>query len=59
MKKVISKRIKVTKSGKLLRRKMGGGHLGSTKSNKQKMSLRGDKKLHKADYKGIIAELVK
>lgn len=59
MNKIVSKRIKITKTGKILRRKMGGGHLGSTKSKKQKMSLRVHKKLAKADYKGIITELTR
>ncbi|MDI6717856.1 MAG: hypothetical protein QMD86_02340 [Patescibacteria group bacterium] len=35
MKKSISKRIRITKTGKVLRRKMGLGHNRSRKSNNQ------------------------
>lgn len=38
--KAISKRVKVTARGKLLRNKAGGGHLKSTKSASQLRSFR-------------------
>lgn len=36
MKKVFSKRIKITKSGKIIRRHMGLGHCKAKRSNRQK-----------------------
>jgi len=59
MKNIVSKRIRITKNGKMVRRKMGGGHNGSTKTNKQKISLRQSHAVSPRDHKGIIAELLK
>ena len=45
-KKSVSKRIKVTATGKLLRRKPGLRHLASSKSSKQKRKLGKDGQVH-------------
>ncbi|HEX9793772.1 MAG TPA: 50S ribosomal protein L35 [Planctomycetota bacterium] len=39
-KKAVAKRMKLTKNGRVLRRKMGSGHLLSAKSAKRRRNLR-------------------
>ncbi|MEI8351665.1 MAG: 50S ribosomal protein L35 [bacterium] len=56
-KKMVSKRVKKTASGKLMFRRPGSGHLLSSKTRKQKRNLRGGKIIHVADHKRI-AEMI-
>ena len=46
----VASRIKVTKTGKLIRRKMGIAHFRAKKSNRQ-LARKGDTALHPADMK--------
>ncbi|MBE0543468.1 MAG: 50S ribosomal protein L35 [Verrucomicrobia bacterium] len=48
-KKSVSKRFKVTASGKVLRSKAGRRHLCQTKSPKRRRGLRGTGLVHKTD----------
>jgi len=57
MKKAVSKRIKITKTGKIIRRKMGVGHFRAKKTNKQKMKKRLPVKLAVVDRKSLIRNL--
>jgi large subunit ribosomal protein L35 len=52
-KKMVSKRVKRTASGKLVFSRPGSGHLLSSKSRKRKRNLRRDKVVHAADFKRI------
>jgi len=52
-KKMVSKRIKVTATGKLMFKRPGSGHLLSSKSRKRKRNLRGGKVIHDTDHKRI------
>ena len=46
-------RFKVTKNGKILRRRAGAGHLMSSKSSKRRRRLRKVTLVHKSDAKRI------
>ena len=50
-KKMVSKRVKVTATGKLMFRRPGSGHLLSSKTRKQKRNMRGGKIIHETDHK--------
>jgi large subunit ribosomal protein L35 len=52
-KKMVSKRVKRTASGKLVFARPGTGHLLSSKSRKRKRNLRRDKVVHATDFKRI------
>ncbi|MCK4323880.1 MAG: 50S ribosomal protein L35 [Armatimonadetes bacterium] len=52
-KKAASKRLKVTGSGKLMRRQTGQGHLLSKKSSHRKRRLSGNKKVASGDAKHV------
>ncbi len=56
-KKMVSKRVKVTATGKLMFRRPGSGHLLSSKTRKQKRNMRGGKIIHETDHKRI-AEMI-
>lgn len=56
-KKALAKRIKVTKRGKLLRKKAGKSHLLSGKARKRKRKLRKTALVSKAHIKTIKASL--
>lgn len=56
-KKMVSKRIKVTATGKLMFKRPGSGHLLSSKTRKQKRNMRGGKVIHDSDHKRI-AEMI-
>jgi len=47
--KGVAKRMRVTKNGKIMRRKAGGRHLLSSKSRKRKRQLRKVTTVHAAD----------
>ncbi|MST04187.1 MAG: 50S ribosomal protein L35 [Candidatus Pacebacteria bacterium] len=49
MKHAFRDRIKITGTGKLLRRPMRQGHFKAKKSTKQKRNLKGTVEVHKAD----------
>ncbi len=51
MKKAVSKRIRITRTGKLMRRKMGQGHFRANKSGGQIQTKRGGLTVDKADHK--------
>ena len=55
MKKAVTKRIKVTGSGKLTRRKMRIGHNGTRDTKSQKTSHRKQPTVARADIKAIKA----
>ncbi|MDY0214229.1 MAG: 50S ribosomal protein L35 [Bacilli bacterium] len=52
-KSALTKRIKVTKSGKLVRSSAYTSHLAPRKTTKQKRHLRKSQLVHKSDYKRI------
>jgi len=52
-KKAVSKRLKVTGSGKLMHRQTGQSHLLSKKSRHRKRRLSGDKKVASGDAKHV------
>lgn len=56
-KKSVQKRIKVTKTGKLIRRKMAQDHFRASKSGRQIRGKRGGIEIHESDYKNIIKYL--
>jgi len=56
-KKSYSTRIRVTKTGKLLRRRMAQGHFRSKKTGKQIHKKRSKANIDKADEKRIIQHL--
>ncbi len=56
-KKMVSKRVKVTATGKLKFKRPGSGHLLSSKSRKRKRNMRGGKIIHDTDHKRI-AEMI-
>jgi large subunit ribosomal protein L35 len=56
-KRALMKRIKVTKSGKLMRKSAYTGHLSRNKSTKQKRQARKSRQISASDYKRIKALL--
>lgn len=52
-KKMVSKRVKKTGTGKLVFARPGSGHLLSSKSRKRKRNLRGGKVVDAADFKRV------
>lgn len=57
VKKSVQKRIKVTKTGKLIRRKMAQDHFRANKSGRQIRGKRGGLEVHGSDYKKIVQYL--
>lgn len=57
LKKSVQKRIKVTKTGKLIRRRMAQDHFRANKSGRQIRDKRGGIEIHGSDYKNIIKYL--
>lgn len=55
MKKAISKRIRITKNGKVMRRKMAQGHFRANKSRKSIRGKRGSLTVHSSEDKRIKA----
>jgi ribosomal protein L35 len=53
-KKALSKKIKVTKGKKVLRRKTGQNHYNSKETGKKGREKRGDMRLFRADEKNIL-----
>ncbi|MDP2696112.1 MAG: bL35 family ribosomal protein [bacterium] len=53
MKKAVKKRIKVTGTGKLIRRPMGVGHFGAKKTGNKTRSNRKTQEVHPADSKAF------
>lgn len=51
MRKSITKRIRITKNGKIVRRKMAQGHFRAGKTGKSIRNKRGPAKVHSADTK--------
>ncbi|MBI2013485.1 MAG: 50S ribosomal protein L35 [Candidatus Colwellbacteria bacterium] len=51
--KSVSKRIRITKTGKILRRKMAQGHFRASKSGKQIRDKRGSIKMSESDHKNM------
>lgn len=56
-KRALMKRIKITKSGKLIRKSAYTGHLSRNKSTKQKRQARKSRQISASDYKRIKALL--
>jgi large subunit ribosomal protein L35 len=56
-KRALMKRIKISKSGKLIRKAAYTGHLSRNKSTKQKRQLRKSRQISPSDYKRIKALL--
>jgi large subunit ribosomal protein L35 len=56
-KRALMKRIKITKSGKLMRKSAYTGHLSRNKSSKQKRQARKSRQISASDYKRIKALL--
>ena len=54
MKKSVSKRIKVTKTGKVMRRKMGASHFRAKKNSRLKQSKRRSVMIKRADIKSVV-----
>lgn len=52
-KRALMKRIKITKSGKIIRKSAYTGHLAPGKSTKQKRHLRKPRQLHPSDVKRV------
>jgi large subunit ribosomal protein L35 len=52
-KRALMKRIKITKSGKLLRKSAYTGHLAPRKTTKQKRQLRKLRQMHPSDVKRV------
>lgn len=52
-KKALTKRVKVTGTGKLVRHAAYTSHLAPRKTHKQKVHLRHARLIHKSDYKRI------
>ena len=57
MKKAVSKRIKITKTGKLMRRKMAQDHFRAKKRGVQLHRKRGDRELTTIDSKIFLKYL--
>jgi ribosomal protein L35 len=57
MKKSITKRIRITKNGKLVRRHMGSGHNGSRKTENHKRRIAAGEVIHASDVRLITQEL--
>ncbi len=57
LKKSVQKRIRVTRTGKLIRRKIAQGHFRANKSSRQIREKRGSLKVSESDYKNIIKYL--
>ncbi len=51
MKKAVAKRLRMTKNGKIIRRKMSQGHFRANKSGKSIQGKRGSATVHISDYK--------
>jgi large subunit ribosomal protein L35 len=56
-KRALMKRIKISKSGKLIRKSAYTGHLSRNKSTKQKRQARKSRQISASDYKRIKALL--
>ena len=56
MKKSLTKRIRITKNGKIIRRHMGGGHNGTRKGSNQKRRITNDGIIHGSDARLIMQE---
>lgn len=59
MKKAVSKRLRVTKNGKLIRRHMGVGHNGTRKGENQKRRIANGGFVDKSDARMIMQELAR
>lgn len=59
MKKSISKRLKITKTGKVLRRQMAIGHFRSKKSGQKRQSKKLYEKIGNASYQKKVLEFIK
>jgi ribosomal protein L35 len=57
MKKSVTKRLRITKNGKIVRRHMGSGHNGSRKGAKQQRRISADGVIHTSDSRLIIQEV--
>ena len=53
MKKSVAKRLKLTRTGKLIRRKMAQGHFRANKSSKKIRGKRGSMNVDKSDQKTL------
>jgi ribosomal protein L35 len=57
MKKSLTKRIRITKNGKIVRRHMGGGHNGTRKGANQKRRITKDGIINARDSRLITQEI--
>lgn len=59
VKKSISKRIRVTRTGKLIRRPMGVDHFRARQTSKSIRSKRTDGRIHDRDVQSILKQMTK
>lgn len=57
MKKTVAKRIKITKTGKLMRRKMAQCHFRANKTGQAIRGKRGTMEIHASDLRGFSQKL--
>jgi len=57
MKKSITKRIRITKNGKIMRRRMGIGHNGSRRTENQKRRIANGENVNSSDRRLLLQEL--
>ena len=57
MKKSVTKRLRVTKNGKIVRRHMGSGHNGSRKTKNHQRRIGTDGVIHASDTRLIVQEM--
>ncbi|MFT4588210.1 MAG: large subunit ribosomal protein L35 [Candidatus Binatia bacterium] len=55
--KATAKRVKITGTGKILRRRPGRRHLATSKNAKRRRKLNSVASVHKSDYKRILEAL--
>ncbi|OGE82867.1 MAG: hypothetical protein A3B23_00735 [Candidatus Colwellbacteria bacterium RIFCSPLOWO2_01_FULL_48_10] len=53
MRKSITKRIRITRTGKIMKRKMAQGHFRAGKTGKAIRNKRGPRQVHKSDSKSL------
>jgi len=56
-KKALSKKIKITKNKKVIRRSTGQNHYNSKENGKVGRAKKGDKRLFRADEKNVLAAM--
>jgi ribosomal protein L35 len=57
MKKSVTKRLRITKNGKIVRRHMSNGHNGTRRTANQKRRIAADGVIHSSDARLITQEI--